>query len=215
MKPDESSSYIIGKCADSRVVTTLTADNLSGLNILAEELVSAGLPVIEVLLRTSEALDAISLLARVPGCIVAAGSVLTPQQLAQARSNGASFAVSPGATDALIAAAADCELPLLPGAATASEVMKLGEHGFHFIKFFPAATSGGVPALRALGGPMPQIRFCPTGGIGADNFEQYLCLKNVAAVGGSWLVSGSAFRHRQWAEIGKAARRTARLAKAK
>ena len=214
MKPDQSSSYIVGLCANSRVITTLTADNLSGLDNLAEELVAAGLPVIEVLLRTPQAMDAISILAAVPGCVVAAGSVLTPQQLVQAKSLGASFAVSPGATDSLISAAAESGLPLLPGAATASEVMRLCEHGFDFMKFFPAVPSGGVSALKALGGPMPHIRFCPTGGINADNFERYLYLTNVTAVGGSWLVNGPAFRLEQWSEVGRAARRVARQANA-
>ena len=209
MTPAEASDWIHGKCSNAPVITTLTVDRLDGMEQLAKALVDAGLPIIEVLLRTEHALDAISALSSVSGCEVAAGSVLSPEQLHDAKACGARFAVSPGATDSLMDASVRSGMPLLPGAATASEVMRLSERGYRLLKFFPAAAMGGVASLQALAGPFPRVLFCPTGGINADTFEQYLKLDNVAAVGGSWLVSGTTVRERRWSEMGDAARQVA------
>ncbi|MCY4541318.1 MAG: bifunctional 4-hydroxy-2-oxoglutarate aldolase/2-dehydro-3-deoxy-phosphogluconate aldolase [Rhodobacteraceae bacterium] len=209
MTPEQASSWILRKCSNAPVITTLTVNGLEGIEQLGQALVDAGLPIIEVLLRTEFALDAISALSSLPGCEVAAGSVLSSQQLHDAKACGARFAVSPGATTALLEASTQSGMPLLPGAATASEVMRLTEHGYRFLKFFPAAAIGGAAALRALAGPFPRVLFCPTGGIHAATFEQYLLLDNVAAVGGSWLVGDRVMQERRWAEVEDAARKVA------
>lgn len=155
---------------------------------LARALAAAGNPLVEITLRTPAALAAIKAVAEeVPGALVGAGTILTPQDYEAAVRAGAIFAVSPGATPALLKAAAAGPIPFLPGVATASEVMTAMEHGFSRFKFFPAEQSGGAAALRSLGGPLPNARFCPTGGIGAGNAAQYWALGNVACVGGSWI----------------------------
>jgi 2-dehydro-3-deoxyphosphogluconate aldolase/(4S)-4-hydroxy-2-oxoglutarate aldolase len=154
---------------------------------LARTLVDAGMRAIEITLRTPAALEAIErIAAEVPDATVGAGTVLSPAQGRDALAAGAQFLVSPGATPALLDALADA--PLLAGAVTASEVMALLERGITAAKFFPAEASGGVPALRALGAPFPQMRFCPTGGIDAESADDYLALPNVACVGGSWMI---------------------------
>lgn len=174
-------------CQQTAVVPVLAFnDERRGVEAAAA-LVGGGLPVLEITFRTPRAAAVMRAVCEaLPQAIVAAGSVRTPEQLRQAKDAGARFAVSPGATDSLLAAA-DL-LPLLPGAATASEVMCLSERGYAFVKFFPAASSGGVAALKALHGPLPEVRFCPTGGINPDNVADYLALPNVVCVGGSWLV---------------------------
>ncbi len=155
---------------------------------LARALVAGGIPAIEVTLRTRAALDAVrAIAAEVEGAIVGVGTVRKPQDLADAMQAGARFAISPGSTPSLIAAAKDSPLPWLPGAATATEAMTLAEHGFEYQKFFPAEAAGGAAALRSLHGPLPDIRFCATGGIGTHNARDYLDTPNVACVGGSWL----------------------------
>jgi 2-dehydro-3-deoxyphosphogluconate aldolase / (4S)-4-hydroxy-2-oxoglutarate aldolase len=154
---------------------------------LARRLVAEDMRVIEITLRTPAALDAIAAIAaEVPDAIVGAGTVVSPAQARDAISAGAAFLVSPGATPGLLDALAG--LPLLPGAATASEVMALLERGITNAKFFPAEASGGVAALKALHGPFPQMRFCPTGGIDAAKAQDYLALPNVACVGGTWML---------------------------
>src|SRR5690606_15899125 len=136
-------------------------------------------PALEVTLRTPVALDAIRAMSEVAGGVVGAGTLLTPADVRAARKAGARFGVSPGATDSLLAACADEGLPLLPGAATASEVMALLERGYTVQKFFPAEVAGGVGGLKAIGAPIPQVRFCPTGGVGPKNVADYLALANV------------------------------------
>lgn len=178
---------------------------------LARALVAGGIPAIEVTLRTPAALDAVRAMSDVEGAIVGVGTVRRPQDLEAARKAGARFAVSPGSTPALLAAAADCALPWLPGAATASEAMALADAGFVYQKFFPAEAVGGVAALRSLHGPLPEVRFCATGGISAGNARAYLAAPNVACVGGSWLTPASLMDAGDWAAIEALARAAARL----
>ncbi|HJW46203.1 MAG TPA: bifunctional 4-hydroxy-2-oxoglutarate aldolase/2-dehydro-3-deoxy-phosphogluconate aldolase [Lysobacter sp.] len=174
---------------------------------LARALVAGGIPAIEVTLRTRAALDAVRAMAdEVEGAIVGVGTVRKPQDLIEAEKAGARFAVSPGSTPALLAAAKDSALPWLPGAATASEVMTLAEHGFIYQKFFPAESAGGAAALRSLHGPLPEVRFCATGGIGVHNARDYLGAPNVACVGGSWLTPARLLASGDWSEIEALAR---------
>jgi len=174
---------------------------------LARALVAGGIPVIEITLRTAAALEAVRAIAsEVEGAVIGVGTVRRPQDLADAEKAGARFAISPGSSPSLLAAARDSALPWLPGAATASEAMTLAEHGHVFQKFFPAESAGGAAALRALHGPMPEIRFCATGGIGAHNAHDYLALPNVACVGGSWLTPAKRIAEGDWIGIEALAR---------
>jgi len=174
---------------------------------LARALVAGGIPVIEITLRTAAALEAVRAIANeVEGAVIGVGTVRRPQDLADAEKAGACFAISPGSSPSLLAAARDSALPWLPGAATASEAMTLAEHGHVFQKFFPAEAAGGSAALRALHGPMPEIRFCATGGIGAHNARDYLASPNVACVGGSWLTPAKRIAEGDWVGIEALAR---------
>lgn len=174
------------------VIPVLVLDRVEDAVPVAEALVAGGLSVLEVTLRTPAALDIIRAMASVPGAIVGAGTVLNTQALDQAVAAGARFAVSPGLTDALAGAAAKAPIPLLPGVASATEVMRALDHGFTRLKFFPAMAAGGVPALKALAAVFGGVRFCPTGGITPDNALDWLGLPAVACVGGSWLVPAGA-----------------------
>jgi 2-dehydro-3-deoxyphosphogluconate aldolase/(4S)-4-hydroxy-2-oxoglutarate aldolase len=155
---------------------------------LAETFVGAGLPVLEVTLRTGHGLGAIRAMTNVPGAIVGAGTVLNEVQLAQAIDAGSRFIVSPGLTNPLALAARDTEVPFLPGVATSSEIMRGLDLGLDRFKFFPAEASGGIPALKAIAGPFGDVRFCPTGGIRTETAAEWLALENVLCVGGSWFV---------------------------
>lgn len=155
---------------------------------VAETLVENGLPVIEVTLRTPGALDALRAMAKIPGAIAGAGTVLNGDMLKRSTDAGAQFAVSPGLTENIVRAASDAEMPLLPGAATATEIMTGLDLGLDRFKFFPAEASGGAPALKSIQGPFPNIRFCPTGGVTPDNARDYLSLDAVLCVGSSWIL---------------------------
>jgi 2-dehydro-3-deoxyphosphogluconate aldolase/(4S)-4-hydroxy-2-oxoglutarate aldolase len=192
-------------------VPVLVIDELPHARPLAEALVAGGLPALEVTLRTPVALDAIRAMAEVPGGRVGAGTLLTPADVKAAKKAGATFGVSPGATDRLIAACEDEGLPLLAGAVTATEVMALLERGFTMLKFFPAETSGGAAAIKALGAPIPQVSFCPTGGVSLKNATDYLSLKNVVCVGGSWVAPKEAMAKGDWAAITRLATEAAAL----
>ena len=170
------------------VIPVLVLDGSLDPAALAETLVEAGLPVIEVTLRTPVALDAIRAMARVPGAIVGAGTVLDPGQLGAAMDAGARFIVSPGLTATLAGAARSAGVPFLPGVATAGDILRGLELGLDRFKFFPAESSGGIPALKALAGPFANVRFCPTGGISSDTAAGWLALEAVLCVGGSWIV---------------------------
>lgn len=194
------------------VVAVVVIERLADAVPLARALCAGGIRAIEVTLRTPVALAAIRAIAgEVEDACVGAGTVLGAADLQGAHAAGARFAVSPGSTPALLAAAHDCDLPWLPGAASASEAMVLLEHGHRLQKFFPAAAAGGIAQLRALAGPLPQLGFCPTGGIDAASATDYLALPNVVCVGGSWLTPAAAVAAADWSHIGQLARAAARL----
>ena len=169
---------------------------------VARALVEGGLPVIELTLRTPQALDCIEQIAtHVPEILVGAGTVVAPGQAKEARDAGAQFLVSPGTTEALAAAMQDTGLPHLPGASTVSEVLRLLELGYRELKFFPAEASGGTAFLTSISSPVPQARFCPTGGITSANASSYLALPNVGCVGGSWITPADAVLDRNWERV--------------
>lgn len=179
---------------------------------LAEALVRGGLTVLEVTLRTPHGLAAISEIKQaVPEATIGAGTVVTVEDLRGAVAAGAEFLVSPGSPARLIAASLPCDIPLLPGVATPTEAMTLLEQGFTHMKFFPAQAAGGVPMLKSIAGPLPQIQFCPTGGVNPDNAGQYLALNNVLCVGGSWMLDPRAIAAGDWRSVEDAARRAADL----
>ncbi|BBU56387.1 bifunctional 4-hydroxy-2-oxoglutarate aldolase/2-dehydro-3-deoxy-phosphogluconate aldolase [Mameliella alba] len=211
MTPQDASQSNEALCRLAPVIPVLVVDDVATARPLAEALVAGGLPVLEVTLRTPVALDAIREMAQVEGGIVGAGTLLTPQDVAAAKEAGAKFGVSPGATDRLLQACEDADLPLLPGAATSSEAMRLLERGYSVQKFFPAEANGGVPALKSIGAPIPQVRFCPTGGVSPSNAPDYLALSNTLCVGGSWVAPKDAVAKGDWARIEDLAREAAAL----
>ncbi|MFD6354265.1 bifunctional 4-hydroxy-2-oxoglutarate aldolase/2-dehydro-3-deoxy-phosphogluconate aldolase [Nocardia tengchongensis] len=184
------------------VIPVVVLDDPEHAVPMAQALLDGGIGVLELTLRTPIALRAIELIAtRVPEMTVGAGTVLTPRQATDAASAGARFLVSPGSTTTLVDAMTDTGLPILPGVATASEILTLLERGLTHMKFFPARSNGGAAALRALSGPLPQVRFCPTGGIDATTALDYLALPTVDCVGGSWLTPAVLLRNRDWPRI--------------
>lgn len=201
MTPAQQSLKAREICALAPVVPVLVIDDLAHAGPLARALVAGGLPALEVTLRTPIALDAIRAMAEVPGGVVGAGTLLTPADVKAAKAAGAQFGVSPGATERLIDACAEHDLPLLAGAATASEVMALLERGYTAMKFFPAEQSGGAAFLKSIGAPVPQVGFCPTGGISLKNARDYLSLPNILCVGGSWVAPKDAMARGDWAAI--------------
>jgi len=205
-------SELTALLAGTPVVPVLVIEDVSAAVPLARALVEGGLPVLEITLRTPAALDVIRAIAgEVEGAVVGAGTVLSAGQYWDAAGAGARFVVSPGATEKVLDAAAASTMPLLPGAATASEVMRLLEQGYRFLKFFPAAPAGGVAYLKALAAPLPEARFCPTGGIDAASAKDYLRLSNVVCVGGSWVAPAAAVAAGDWQEITRLARAAAAL----
>lgn len=194
------------------VLPVLVIEQLEHALPLARTLVAAGLPVLEITLRSRIAVEAIRrIVAEVEGAIVGAGTVLNAADLDAVARAGAAFAISPGATPALLAAAGQHDLPFLPGVATASEVMAGLEHGLSRFKLFPAAALGGTNLLSAWAGPFPQAKFCPTGGIDAASASAYLALPNVLTVGGSWMVPAARLAAGDWTGIGVLARVAAGL----
>ncbi|MFJ3652311.1 bifunctional 4-hydroxy-2-oxoglutarate aldolase/2-dehydro-3-deoxy-phosphogluconate aldolase [Streptomyces nigra] len=194
------------------VVPVVVVDDPSDAVPLARALVAGGLRAIEVTLRTPGALDAIRAIAdAVPEAVVGAGTVLTPEQVTGSVEAGARFLVSPGWTDSLLDAMRASGVPYLPGVSTASEVLALLERGVRELKFFPAEAAGGTAYLKSLYGPLPQVRFCPTGGIGPGSAPDYLALPNVACVGGSWMLPADAVAARDWARVEALAREAAGL----
>ncbi|MGW2710505.1 bifunctional 4-hydroxy-2-oxoglutarate aldolase/2-dehydro-3-deoxy-phosphogluconate aldolase [Streptomyces sp. NPDC001356] len=194
------------------VVPVVVLDDAADAVPLARALVAGGLPAIEVTLRTPAAPAAIrAIAAEVPEAVVGAGTVITPEQVAACTADGARFLVSPGWTEALLEAMRGSGVPFLPGVSTASEVVALLERGVREMKFFPAQAAGGTAYLRSLAGPLPQARFCPTGGIGPQTAPEYLALPNVGCVGGSWMVPAEAVTARDWGRIEELARGAAGL----
>jgi 2-dehydro-3-deoxyphosphogluconate aldolase / (4S)-4-hydroxy-2-oxoglutarate aldolase len=211
MTPAMQSAEAAKICRLAPVVPVLVLDDLAHAAPLARALVAGGLPALEVTLRTACALDAIRAMAEVEGGVVGAGTLLTPADVKAAKAAGAKFGVSPGATERLLDACAEWELPLLPGAATASEIMALLEKGYTVQKFFPAEQAGGAPYLKSIGSPIPQVSFCPTGGISLKNAKDYLGLKNILCVGGSWVAPKDAMLAGDWAAITTLAAEACRL----
>jgi 2-dehydro-3-deoxyphosphogluconate aldolase / (4S)-4-hydroxy-2-oxoglutarate aldolase len=194
------------------VVPVMVIEDVKHAVPLAKALVAGGLPVLEITLRTEAAMDAMkAIMADVEGAIVGAGTVLTSEQFRQCSKLGCAFAVSPGASGQLLGAAEDYDMPLLPGAVTASEIMALLEWGYTFQKFFPAEPAGGTPYLSSLSQPIPQVKFCPTGGITADTAPRYLKLSNVITLGGSWMAPKAMVQAGDWAGIEALAKAAAAL----
>ncbi|MCX4726906.1 bifunctional 4-hydroxy-2-oxoglutarate aldolase/2-dehydro-3-deoxy-phosphogluconate aldolase [Streptomyces sp. NPDC090052] len=194
------------------VVPVVVIDDAADAVPLARALVSGGLPAIEVTLRTPAALDAIrAIAAEVPEAVVGAGTVISPDGVAQAVAAGSRFLVSPGWSDRLLGAMTESGVPFLPGVSTTSEVVELLERGITDMKFFPAEAAGGTAYLKSLGGPLPQARFCPTGGISLASAPSYLALPNVACVGGTWMLPADAVAARDWDRVELLARGAAAL----
>lgn len=194
------------------VIPVYTPESVDEAVQVAQALFNGGLPVIEVTLRTTVAMDAIqAMVEAVPDAVVGAGTVLTAAQMEKVKAVGGRFAVAPGATERLYAAARDTDLPFLPGVATSSELMLGLEHGLDTFKFFPAVQAGGIGMLQAWNGPFGDVRFCPTGGISAQTARDFLHLPNVLCVGGSWLTTRALLQAKDWAGIEGLARASAAL----
>ena len=211
MTPEVASVEARKICKLAPVVPVLVVEDASTAADLARALVAGGLPALEVTLRTASALDVIREMSQVEGGVVGAGTLLTPEDVEKAKEAGAKFGVAPGATDKLLDACEANDLPLLPGASTASEVMRLLERGYTVQKFFPAEANGGAPALKAIGAPLPQVNFCPTGGISMKNVGDYLSLSNVLCCGGSWVAPKDLVNAGDWAGIEALAKEAAAL----
>lgn len=211
--PKEASAAAREICQAAPIVPVLVVQNAADAKPLAEALVAGGLPALEVTLRTPAALDVIRSMAEVPGGMVGAGTLLTPEDVKAAKAAGATFGVSPGATDALLDACEAEGLPLLPGAASASEAMALLERGYDMLKFFPAEAAGGAKFVGALASPLPQISFCPTGGVNLQNAADYLSLPNVVCAGGSWIAPSDLIKAGAWDKIEDLAKQAAQLAR--
>jgi len=194
------------------VMPVLAVNRVEDARPLAEALKAGGLKVLEVTLRTEAAIQVIAEMKKVEGVIVGAGTVTRVEQLKQLEDVGADFAISPGATPRLLDAGLQAAMPFLPAVASVSEMMQGMELGYTQFKFFPAAASGGVSALKAFAGPFPDVRFCPTGGISVKDFRDYLALDNVACVGGSWIVPADALNQGDWGRIEQLAREACELA---
>jgi 2-dehydro-3-deoxyphosphogluconate aldolase/(4S)-4-hydroxy-2-oxoglutarate aldolase len=199
----------------TRIVPVIVIKDLTHAVPLARALVEGGLNILEVTLRTPAALDAIrAIAAEVKGAIVGAGTVINAGQFAAAADAGSKFVVSPGLTEEVVRASRDHNVPILPGIASASDIMRGLGLGLSTFKFFPAENIGGAPAIKALGGPFPQVRFCPTGGVSAKNLASYLSLPNVICAGGSWMVPSDLNAADAFANAATMAREASNLAKA-
>ena len=196
----------------SPVIPVIVINDMDDAVPLAQALVNGGLKVLEVTLRTDLGLQAITKIKQaIPEAIVGAGTVITPNDVEKSVAAGAEFLVSPGSTAALIDAALDNSVPLLPGVATPSEAMTLLGRGIAHMKFFPAQAAGGIPMLKSIAGPLPQLKFCPTGGITEANAPDFLALANVLCVGGTWMLDKALIEARDWAGIEQKARAAAQL----
>ncbi|GHR08777.1 ketohydroxyglutarate aldolase [Helicobacter pylori] len=196
----------------SPIVPVVVIEDLNDAVPLAQSLIEGGIPIIEVTLRSSCALEAIELIAKnVPKMRVGAGTILNPTQLEQAQNRGAEFLISPGLTIKLLEYAKKKDMPLIPGVSSSSEVMQALELGYNALKFFPAEYCGGVKLLNAFNGPFKGVKFCPTGGISADNIHSYLNLENVLCVGGSWLTPKNLIQNKEWDKITEICKRSLAL----
>ncbi|GAA7487632.1 bifunctional 4-hydroxy-2-oxoglutarate aldolase/2-dehydro-3-deoxy-phosphogluconate aldolase [Helicobacter pylori] len=196
----------------SPIVPVVVIENIKDAVPLAQSLIEGGIHIIEVTLRSSCALEAIELIAKnVPKMRVGAGTILNPTQLEQAQNRGAEFLISPGLTIKLLEYAKKKDMPLIPGVSSSSEVMQALELGYNALKFFPAEYCGGVKLLNAFNGPFKGVKFCPTGGISADNMHSYLNLENVLCVGGSWLTPKNLIQNKEWDKITEICKRSLAL----
>ncbi|GAA8915915.1 bifunctional 4-hydroxy-2-oxoglutarate aldolase/2-dehydro-3-deoxy-phosphogluconate aldolase [Helicobacter pylori] len=196
----------------SPIVPVVVIEDLKDAVPLAQSLIEGGIPIIEVTLRSSCALEAIELIAKnVPEMRVGAGTILNSAQLEQAQNRGAEFLISPGLTPSLLEHAKKKDMPLIPGVSSSSEVMQALEWGYHALKFFPAEYCGGVKLLNAFNGPFKGVKFCPTGGISTDNMHSYLNLENVLCVGGSWLTPKNLIQNKEWDKITEICKRSLAL----
>ncbi len=196
----------------SPIVPVVVIEDIKDAVPLAQSLVEGGIHIIEVTLRSSCALEAIELIAKnVPKMRVGVGTILNPTQLEQAQNRGAEFLISPGLTIKLLEYAKKKDMPLIPGVSSSSEVMQALELGYSALKFFPAEYCGGVKLLNAFNGPFKGVRFCPTGGISADNMRSYLNLENVLCVGGSWLTPKNLIQNKEWDKITEICKRSLAL----
>ncbi len=196
----------------SPIVPVVVVEDIKDAVPLAQSLIEGGIPIIEVTLRSSCALEAIELIAKnVPKMRVGAGTILNPTQLEQAQNRGAEFLISPGLTIKLLEHAKKKDMPLIPGVSSSSEVMQALELGYSALKFFPAEYCGGVKLLNAFNGPFKGVKFCPTGGISADNMRSYLNLENVLCVGGSWLTPKNLVQNKEWDKITEICKRALTL----
>ncbi len=196
----------------SPIVPVVVIENIKDAVPLAQSLIEGGIHIIEVTLRSSCALEAIELIAKnVPKMRVGAGTILNPTQLEQAQNRGAEFLISPGLTIKLLEHAKKKDMPLIPGVSSSSEVMQALELGYSALKFFPAEYCGGVKLLNAFNGPFKGVKFCPTGGISADNMRSYLNLENVLCVGGSWLTPKNLIQNKEWDKITEICKRSLAL----
>ncbi|MFP6243186.1 bifunctional 4-hydroxy-2-oxoglutarate aldolase/2-dehydro-3-deoxy-phosphogluconate aldolase [Helicobacter pylori] len=196
----------------SPIVPVVVVEDIKDAVPLAQSLIEGGIPIIEVTLRSSCALEAIELIAKnVPKMRVGAGTILNPTQLEQAQNRGAEFLISPGLTIKLLEHAKKKDMPLIPGVSSSSEVMQALELGYNALKFFPAEYCGGVKLLNAFNGPFKGVKFCPTGGISADNMRSYLNLENVLCVGGSWLTPKDLIQNKEWDKITEICKRALAL----
>ncbi|MGT0107842.1 bifunctional 4-hydroxy-2-oxoglutarate aldolase/2-dehydro-3-deoxy-phosphogluconate aldolase [Helicobacter pylori] len=196
----------------SPIIPVVVIENIKDAVPLVQSLVEGGIQIIEVTLRSSCALEAIELIAKnVPKMRVGAGTILNPTQLEQAQNRGAEFLISPGLTIKLLEYAKKKDMPLIPGVSSSSEVMQALELGYGALKFFPAEYCGGVKLLNAFNGPFKGVKFCPTGGISADNMHSYLNLENVLCVGGSWLTPKNLIQNKEWDKITEICKRSLAL----
>jgi 2-dehydro-3-deoxyphosphogluconate aldolase/(4S)-4-hydroxy-2-oxoglutarate aldolase len=184
------------------IVPVLVIENVEDAVPIARALMAGGISVLEVTLRTANALEVIKEIAtKVPEAMIGAGTVINPETFQQSVDAGAKFVISPGLTKELLAASKASTIPLIPGIASISELMTGMDAGFDHFKFFPAEANGGAKSIKSISGPFPNIRFCPTGGINVDNMGNYLALDNVRCIGGSWLVPDDAVKAKDWARI--------------
>ncbi|GAA8538171.1 bifunctional 4-hydroxy-2-oxoglutarate aldolase/2-dehydro-3-deoxy-phosphogluconate aldolase [Helicobacter pylori] len=196
----------------SPIVPVVVVEDIKDAVPLAQSLIEGGIPIIEVTLRSSCALEAIELIAKnVPKMRVGAGTILNLTQLEQAQNKGAEFLISPGLTIKLLEHAKKKDMPLMPGVSSSSEVMQALELGYNALKFFPAEYCGGVKLLNAFNGPFKGVKFCPTGGISVDNMRSYLALENVVCVGGSWLTPKDLVQNKEWDKITEICKRALAL----
>lgn len=200
-----SEGDVLGMLCARGVIPVIVAEEVDTVRPLGDALKDGGLPVAEVTFRTAAAAEALRLLARDGDLLVGAGTIVRPEQVDLAHAAGARFVVTPGFSARVVDRCREVGLPVVPGVATATEVMAAMDHGIELVKFFPAQASGGVAMVKALQGPFPEVRFIPTGGVDATNAAEYLSVQSVVAVGGSWMVASSLLRSRDFASITKLA----------